>query len=405
MQHHVLSAPPRALLESGSATTAEARRLPSRVAAFVVTLLAVLLLPVATPAQGGSSPATIAGPDVVPSSGSYLVLSSDPAHRLLSGESIRTESHSSRFSIRDTRALGLVVDGDRDVRVDLHLGDEAIATGPQRDLASQPSERSPSTFVLTVDGRSCDAVTDLDITEVNRDASGALTTFAATFVHRCGGIARGAIRVHGDVVSPRPTNPRHEPANVWRPSPSDIPDDATSYLALAPDARPGTGERTTDSDSRDDVSILASGDLERLSVAVFTPEGHSRITLVAPEGDVLRVGHYGDVRQLPEHNPVRGGFAVNVNGHQCDDATGWFSIDHLGRTGTGEITSLQVRFRHVCSGTAGPALHALLSMDAPRPTVVEEPRRAPGHADDAPSVVTTVLVCRVAGGTRTCARA
>ena len=300
-------------------------------------------------------------PGVTPATGNYVYLESEPGEYIGAGG---TYLYTLADTLITTRSMGPTLDISIDGDEEWVGGFEGTYTvsrlevGYYGDLERYPFH-NPINGGLSWMGedRGCGTITGWFVVDSVTYDGDALIEIDLRFEQHCeGGAPALHGKIHWDVNDPTvaagPVVP--PPAGLWEPAAGATPQSGNYvYLESEPGDRvgiggtylytPGDSQITTDSGG---VSLYVFVDGDDTWRGRF--EGMNSLSR-------FEVGYYGNLEQVPFHNPVRGGMDWRGEGRACGDVTGWFVVDSV--TYVGEtLTAIDLRFGQQCEGSTS-ALH------------------------------------------------
>lgn len=308
-----------------------------------------------TPPPGLWEPA----PGITPSTGNYIYLESEPGDYVGAGG---TYLYTLADSQIEARLLGrafevtigsLLVVGDEEWTG----GFEGMYTVSRLEPGYYgDTERFPHQNPLkpglswTGLGRGCGTITGWFVVDNVIYDGDALVEIDLRFEQHCQGdvpALRGKIHwnVNDPTVPPGPVVP--PPAGLWEPPPGATPPSG-NYVYLESEPGDTVGQGSTYLHTPGEITIDAGG--PRFYVYIDGAETWRGRFEGMNSLSRLEVGYYGNLDQLPFHNPIRGGMDWRSDVRGCGDIDGWFVVDSI--TYVDEtLTAIDLRFRQQCEGS------------------------------------------------------
>lgn len=311
-----------------------------------------------------------ADPGVLPASGSYVYLESDPGNYGIGGGnylytpinsilSVSTNSILSAFTSNEV--LNVSINGDKDWGGNFQVmsGLDKLQPGYYGDMQYYPSNNPMrGGMYWGGDASGCDTLTGWFVVDSSSYEAGVLTAIDLRFAQSCGGV--GTPTTHGkihwradDATSPPgPVNP--VPDNLWDADLSQLPASG-NYIYLKSDTGDYIGGGGNYLYTQVDSIISVSPSTRTLNVSIDGDEGWTGNFQAMTSLNNLQSGYYGDLQGYPSHNPAKGGVTWYGEGRSCNRATGWFVVDNITYE-AGVLTAIDLRFAQYCLGRA-PALY------------------------------------------------
>ncbi|MBW3664468.1 MAG: cell wall-binding repeat-containing protein [Actinobacteria bacterium] len=179
------------------------------------------------------------------------------------------------------------------------------------------------------------------------------------------------------VATPAPALADHArpPDDLWRPDPSDVPDETTYvYLESTPGDVVGQGAAYSYDPTNAAIYVRVEGEGVRVDVAGYE---HWSAYFVGPS-ERLEEGYYHGLRSYYGHDPAVGGLLWQGGGYCHSEVYGWFVVDEVSYSTDGVLARLRLRFEQHCGDQGSPPLNGEIAYDAanaaPRPP---NPRPSP----------------------------
>jgi hypothetical protein len=316
-----------------------------------------------TPPLGAWQPS----PGIVPTTGNYVYLESQPGDFIGGGRSyLYTQADAILTAqVAGVGRVAIGVSGDQgwggafQAMSALSRLEVGYYGDLQRDLSHNPVKGG---LDWVGEGRACNELTGWFIVDDVVYSGTTLVSIDLRFEQHCGG-GTAALRgsIHWDASdTTSPPGPVTPPADTWQPAPGVTP--ATGnyiYLESQPGDFIGQGQ--------DYLYTQANA-----VVSLNTPDAHLAVSIRGDQswhGDFaamdalnrLEVGYYGNLQRYPFHNTVKGGLTWSGESRGCNVLTGWFAVDNVTYVGT-TLTTIDLRFEQHCEGD-GPALRGKIHWD------------------------------------------
>jgi hypothetical protein len=301
--------------------------------------------PQAVPANLWQPPA-----NVVPPTGSYVYLQSDPGDYIGGGQ---TYLHTRADSILTFNAPGALLsvtveaNGIWSGEFAAMRGLSSLQPGYYPGLRRYPFH-NPVIGGLSWSGygRGCNTLVGWFAVDSITYVNNALSAVELRFEQRCEGVTaalRGKIRLVANETAqpPGPVNP--PPSNLWVPPVGATPSSGNYvYLQSDPGDYIGAGQTVLYTPST--TTLVGNSATGRFTMSVGGYTGTFQAMLGVPQ---LQPGYYGDLRRWPFHNPAKGGLDWSGQGRGCNMLSGWFVVDSVNYDLSG-LQSITMRFQQNC---------------------------------------------------------
>jgi len=320
----------------------------SRTLGTPVLLLALSLVT----SCGGDGPAApvLSGPNTIR-------LVSDAGDWIGGGKSYEYTAANAKFVISATgNHLQISVVGDEGWHSDLVLPSTLtqLQKGTFQNLDSYPFfDPAEGGFDWSGEGRGCNTSRSWVAIDNIAYAGTTLVALDLRFEQHCDGntpALRGT--VHWDAAEPTPTYGPvvPVPTTLWRPPSSSLPASGNYvYWEKPADAPVGAKFPYLWTPQYSTITVSATNGLLQLSAS---GQAGMRMDFQTMTGvNAIRVGYYAGLQRYLNHNPLKGGMDVVVDGYGCNALLGWVAIDRVEYT-LGRLSALDLRFEQACEGQA-----------------------------------------------------
>lgn len=311
--------------------------------------------PVVPPPAGLWQPS----PGIVPASGNFVYLESQPGDYIGGGRNYLYTPAVSQMVVSSTGArLDVSINGDEYWNGTFQGMNvlSRIQQGYYGDLQRFPFHNPVKGGLSWYgEGRGCNRLAGWFVVDSVTYVGVTLTEIELRFEQRCESgpsALRGAIRWSANDTTSPPGPVVPPPAGLWQPAPGTTPASGNFvYLESQPGDYIGAGRNYLYTPADSQITADAGG--ARLSVSVNGTESWTGSFQGMNVLSRIEPGYYGDLQRYPFHNPVKGGLSWSGQGRGCNQLTGWFVVDSVTYSGV-TLTAIDLRFEQRCEGFMPP---------------------------------------------------
>lgn len=281
---------------------------------------------------------------VVPATGNYVYLESQPGDYVGQGQSYLYTDAEARFTT-NRNAMIIGISGPADWSGEFFLPDSLtrIQEGLYQQLQRYPFNNAiKGGLDWSGEGRGCNTLNGWISVDKAVYEGNSLKSVDFRFAQHCEGMAPALLgAVHWEFKQPVGT--------AWQPDPAAVPAQG-NYLYLESDYGDyiGAGGKYLYTPADANI-VLSTPSSTLLDVNIAGDQGWNGNFLMPQSASTLSVGLYEGLQRYPFNNPVKGGLSWRGEGRGCNTLSGWFAVDKVSYSGT-TLQSLDLRFQQNCEG-------------------------------------------------------
>ena len=321
---------------------------PTR-APSLALLASTCLLSLACGSDGAVGP-TLSGP-------SKVVLTSDAGDYIGGG---RSYEYTKSVAIIGITAVGghlkISVAGDEGWSANFMMPQAStrLQKGSYQNLSRFPfHDPAIGGFEWSGQGRGCNSSASSVVVEDVAYEGTTVVSLDLRFEQRCDG-SSSALRgtIHWKAAEETPTSGPvlPIPSTLWTPTPGSVPASGNYVYWEVPAAAP-VGAKFPYLMTPEYHTINVASTAGVLTVGVSGPTGFRLDFEAMSAVTSLKVGYYPGLQRRYNHNRLKGGLEVVLDGMGCNALLGWVAIDRVEYT-NGRLSAIDIRFEQACDGEA-----------------------------------------------------